>query len=97
VCVVIAPSLIPRKPGDRIKTDRRDDASWLNCIRLWLRSLRFEQEADQVVLDDYLLSHGLLAQGGSPARPYWRKNSCASGARWVASTTCVPTAAPPHA
>jgi transposase len=23
-CVVIAPSLIPRKPGDRIKTDRRD-------------------------------------------------------------------------
>jgi len=24
VCEVIAPSLIPRKPGDRIKTDRRD-------------------------------------------------------------------------
>jgi transposase len=24
VCVVVAPSLIPRKPGDRIKTDRRD-------------------------------------------------------------------------
>src|SRR5262245_14935508 len=24
VCQVIAPSLIPRKPGDRIKTDRRD-------------------------------------------------------------------------
>jgi len=23
-CMVIAPSLIPRKPGDRIKTDRRD-------------------------------------------------------------------------
>jgi transposase len=23
-CVVVAPSLIPRKPGDRIKTDRRD-------------------------------------------------------------------------
>jgi transposase len=23
-CVVIAPSLIPRKPGDRVKTDRRD-------------------------------------------------------------------------
>ena len=23
-CVVAAPSLIPRKPGDRIKTDRRD-------------------------------------------------------------------------
>jgi transposase len=24
VCAVIAPSLVPRKPGDRIKTDRRD-------------------------------------------------------------------------
>jgi transposase len=24
VCVVVAPSLIPRKPGERIKTDRRD-------------------------------------------------------------------------
>jgi len=23
-CIVIAPSLIPRKPGERIKTDRRD-------------------------------------------------------------------------
>jgi transposase len=23
-CVVVAPSLIPRKPGDRVKTDRRD-------------------------------------------------------------------------
>ena len=26
-CVVVAPSLIPRKPGDRIKTDRRDMAN----------------------------------------------------------------------
>jgi len=23
-CVVVVPSLIPRKPGERIKTDRRD-------------------------------------------------------------------------
>ena len=26
-CVVVAPSLVPRKPGDRIKTDRRDAIS----------------------------------------------------------------------
>ena len=26
-CVVVAPSLIPRKPGDRVKTDRRDAAN----------------------------------------------------------------------
>ena len=114
-CVVVAPSLIPRKPGDRIKTDRRDarklaelyraglltevhvptvedeavrdlcrareDAhedlvrcrhrvskmllrrgwiwngtkkAWGQGHRLWLRSLRFEQQADQVVFDNDL-------------------------------------------
>jgi transposase len=114
-CIVVAPSLIPRKPGDRIKTDRRDarklaellraglltevhsptpedeavrdlcrareDAhedlvrcrhrlskmllrrgwawnggkkAWGQGHRLWLRSLRFEHQADQVVLEDYL-------------------------------------------
>lgn len=26
-CVIIAPSLIPRKPGDRVKIDRRDASS----------------------------------------------------------------------
>ena len=26
-CIVVAPSLIPRKPGDRVKTDRRDSES----------------------------------------------------------------------
>ena len=31
-CVVVAPSLIPRKPGDRIKTDRRDAISRPSCI-----------------------------------------------------------------
>ena len=31
-CVVVAPSLIPRKPGDRIKTDRRDAISLAKCI-----------------------------------------------------------------
>lgn len=115
-CAVVAPSLVPRKPGDRVKTNRRDarklvelfraglltevhpptaqdeaardlcrareDAhqdlvrsrhrlsklllrrgwmwtggkkNWSQGHRLWLRSLRFEHHADQVVFDDYLL------------------------------------------
>ena len=33
-CHVVAPSLIPKKPGDRIKTDRRD----ANNLARWLRS-----------------------------------------------------------
>jgi transposase len=122
-CVVVAPSLIPRKPGDRVKTNRRDarklaelfraglltevhpptpedeamrdlcrareDAhqdlvrsrhrlsklllrrgwtwtggkkAWSQGHRLWLRSLRFEHTADQVVFDDYLLAIEQLEQ-----------------------------------
>jgi transposase len=26
-CIVVAPSLIPKRPGDRVKTDRRDAVS----------------------------------------------------------------------
>jgi transposase len=32
-CEVIAPSLIPRKPGDRVKTDRRDAEKLARCYR----------------------------------------------------------------
>jgi len=32
-CIVIAPSLIPRKPGDRIKTDRRDARKLAEYLR----------------------------------------------------------------
>jgi len=121
--MVVAPSLIPRKPGERIKTDRRDasklaelyraglltevhaptpadeaardlcrareDAqedlmrcrhrlskmllrrgwtwngtkrAWSQGHRLWLRSLRLEHQADQVVLEDYLLAIEQLEQ-----------------------------------
>lgn len=32
-CVIVAPSLIPRKPGDRIKTDRRDALALARLLR----------------------------------------------------------------
>ena len=31
-CALIAPARIPRRAGDRVKTDRRDAASWPSCI-----------------------------------------------------------------
>jgi hypothetical protein len=31
-CMVVAPSLIPRKPGERIKTDRRDARKLASCF-----------------------------------------------------------------
>ncbi len=33
ICDVIAPSLIPRRPGDRVKTDRRDAMSLASLLR----------------------------------------------------------------
>ena len=32
-CAVVAPSLVPRKPGDRVKTDRRDALKLARCHR----------------------------------------------------------------
>jgi transposase len=39
-CHVVAPSLIPRKPGDRVKTDRRDAV----MLARLMRSARFGQK-----------------------------------------------------
>ena len=36
-CVVVAPSLIPRRAGDRVKTDRRDAASLARLHRTGIR------------------------------------------------------------
>lgn len=32
-CFVIAPSLVPKKPGDKVKTDRRDAVKLARCLR----------------------------------------------------------------
>src|SRR6516165_2105363 len=32
-CIVVAPSLIPKKPGDRVKTNRRDALSLVKLLR----------------------------------------------------------------
>ena len=68
-CRVIAPALIPRRPGDRVKTDRRDarklaelrrrgiaydGRNWTKRHRNWLLTLRFEHRAAQAAFDDYL-------------------------------------------
>ena len=58
-CIVVAPSLIPRRPGDRVKTDRRDAAS---LVRLH-RAGRARQQ-----LSGFLLRHGFHYH-----RPAWTK------------------------
>ena len=60
-CVVVAPSLIPRKPGDRIKTDRRDAINLVGLhpagaltavwIPLWLPPV-MQEPSDRLVACD---------------------------------------------
>jgi len=53
-CVVIAPSLIPTKPGDRVKTDRRDARKLCRCLRsgdltpIWVPDAEHEALRDLV-------------------------------------------------
>jgi transposase len=88
-CVVVAPSLIPRRAGDRVKTDRRDAASLAKLHRagelksVWIPDARHEAMRDLVRarLDAVhslrrarqQLSGFLLRQGCHYGRPAWTK------------------------
>ena len=53
-CVVVAPSLIPKKPGDRVKTNRRDALNLAKLLRageltaVWVPDVRHEAMRDLV-------------------------------------------------
>jgi transposase len=88
-CVVVAPSLIPKRPGDRIKTDRRDASSLAKLHRageltaVWVPDAGHEAMRDLVRarLDAVQalrrarqqLSGFLLRQGCHYGRPAWTK------------------------
>jgi transposase len=88
-CVVVAPSLIPRRAGDRVKTDRRDAASLARLHRageltaVWVPDAGHEAVRDLVRarLDAVhalrrarqQLSGFLLRQGCHYGRPAWTK------------------------
>src|SRR5580692_1232111 len=88
-CVVVAPSLIPKRAGDRVKTDRRDAASLARLHRageltaVWVPDPGHEAMRDMVRarLDAVhslrrarqQLSGFLLRQGCHYGRPAWTK------------------------
>jgi transposase len=51
-CLVVAPSKIPRRPGDRVKTDRRDSGQLARLLRSGdLRGIYVPGEQDEVLRD----------------------------------------------
>lgn len=52
VCEVIAPSLIPKKPGDKVKTDRRDARKLVHLLQAGLLTeVHAPSEADEALRD----------------------------------------------
>jgi transposase len=96
-CLVVAPSLIPRKPGDRVKTNRRDAISLAKQLRaddltaVWVPDPRHEAMRDltrarQAAVEDLRrkqqqISAFLLRQGRHFERTAWSKTHL----KWLAS------------
>lgn len=65
-CEIIAPSLIPRRAGDRVKTDRRDclrhdvrypgKTAWTKTFGRWLATLGFDAVGSQIAFTEYCLA-----------------------------------------
>jgi transposase len=88
-CVVVAPSLIPRRAGDRVKTDRRDAASLAKLHRAGELTAVWVPDAGHEAMRDLVrarldavhslrrarqqLSGFLLRHGCHYGRPAWTK------------------------
>ena len=88
-CVVVAPSLIPKRAGDRVKTDRRDAASLARLHRAGVLTAVWVPDAGHEAMRDLVrarldavhalrrarqqLSGFLLRQGCHYGRPAWTK------------------------
>jgi transposase len=84
-CAVVAPSLVPKKPGDRVKTDRRDALKLARSHRsgdltaVWVPDENSEALGDLVrqreaAKQDQLRARHRIAKAGSP-NPTYRTES----------------------
>jgi transposase len=96
-CIVVAPSLIPRKPGDRVKTNRRDAVSLAKQLRagdltaVWVpdphhEAVRDLTRAREAAVEDLRrkrqqISAFLLRQGRHNEGKAWTKTHL----KWLAS------------
>jgi transposase len=67
-CEVVAPSLIPRKPGDRIKTDRRDAEKLAECFRSGMLTSVWVPDAEHEALRDLVRARGAAKQDETRAK-----------------------------
>jgi transposase len=75
-CDVVAPSLIPRKAGDKVKTDRRDAMMLAQLLRAGQLTEGYCQLADRRSRED-----GALSPGATRRRPVRRSRARRSSPR----------------
>ena len=67
-CVVVAPSLIPRKPGDRVKTDRRDCLGLAELDRRGALTSVWVPDADHEAMRDLVRARAAAVRAVRRAR-----------------------------
>ena len=69
-CDVVAPSLIPQKPGDRVKTDRRDATMLARLHRAGELTPVWAPDADHEAMRDLIRLRGVVRQIVTRARQH---------------------------
>ena len=79
---VIAPSLIPRKPGERIKTDRRDAAKLARCLRAGDLTGVYVPDEDTEALRDLERARDAAKKSETASKHQLSKFLLRQGRRW---------------
>jgi transposase len=67
-CMVVAPSLIPRRPGERVKTDRRDAAMLARLLRAGELTAVWVPDADHEAMRDLVRTRAAAMRARHRAR-----------------------------
>src|SRR5216683_2830424 len=64
-CLVVAPGLVPRRPGDRVKTDSRDARKLARLLVRAREDARLDRMRDRHRLSKFCLRHGRMLPSSS--------------------------------
>lgn len=82
-CVVVAPGLIPVKPGDRIKTDRRDARKLAELLRGGLLTMVHAPTPEQEAVRDLCRAREAVKRDQTRVRHRLSKLLLRRGVRWM--------------
>jgi len=86
-CQVVAPSLIPKKPGERIKTDRRDAGKLSRCLRSGDLTAVWVPDEEQEAMRDLTRTRGDFKAQERKARQQLNAYVLRHGHAWPSNKT----------